>query len=951
MKRCFALLLALCLLLSISSPALADNVLRLPSSLKSIDEDAFRGDTSIDEVILPEGLETLGSGAFGESSLKKINLPDSLTEIADDALPSPGIITVTATEGTDAYNWAVDKGYIVPEGSVVINETNFPDENFRDYVSDNFDTDENGTLSASEIAAVKSIDVSGSNVSDLTGIEHFSALRSLDTGDCWITNLDLSANAALEQLNSCQSWSLNISGCPNLLTAIKSGVRTDNSYRSRVTYAYNGELGNFRLTCGSDFYNVICLGTDPAEFEVFLVEENVGQGFPDGIVKEAVAGVVRWASSDPEVATVEGESVYGHEKDGPAVLSGYGADDTLQVVLHVFNPYPVATDGEAYYESFRRGLPTAPITLLQDTGYHFRNGQRLMIADFNGHSFTAECASDDCDLTITEENGVTVYACTRVPGNAVSLLRDGVEIAHSNYVSELFPLAKHGDVISLNAEARFEGYRLSPNMSPYGTITLLFNGHGFYRGVTPTIFLGDSCTVLTDEAPDSGFYAVDTDDQGYGKPEVVIDTVGDLYRLRTENAAAIKEFDRTITVNTTDDFSDDPELQALAQNIIGWDTDAHESAETELFVGGLNTSFYNGTITALDQPGKESMGGYNSDHVIIAIIHYTVVEPPAGSVEISAANFPDENFHDYISENFDTDENGTLSAAELAAVEEINCAGMDIADLSGIKFFTALKKLNCGGNPSAGGGALTALDVSGMTALETLEAGANPLQTLNVQGCTALKELYCYFGALSTLDVTGCPALSVLDCRGMNLTALDLTHNRELTSMKCDHNQITSLNLSQNGKLKVLTTGGCPITALDLSQNGALEELDCGGNQLMALDVSHNPALTKLTCAGNQLGTLNLSQNGALRELYCGQNLLTALDVSGHKALVSLGCFQEGALALNITGCPTLVEAYENGLTLADPGPWIPEGATVYTDGTNSVLTIGPNTTVTSNAA
>lgn len=89
MKRSIPLLLVLCLLLSLSSPALADTVLQLPSALKRIEEDAFRGDTSLDEVVLPEAIESLGGGAFAESSLTKINLPDSLTEIADDALPAP----------------------------------------------------------------------------------------------------------------------------------------------------------------------------------------------------------------------------------------------------------------------------------------------------------------------------------------------------------------------------------------------------------------------------------------------------------------------------------------------------------------------------------------------------------------------------------------------------------------------------------------------------------------------------------------------------------------------------------------------------------------------------------------------------------------------------------------------------------------------------------------------
>ena len=48
------------------------------------------------------------------------------------------------------------------EGDVAINETNFPDSNFRDYVSKNFDADNNGFLSQSECDNVEKINISQS---------------------------------------------------------------------------------------------------------------------------------------------------------------------------------------------------------------------------------------------------------------------------------------------------------------------------------------------------------------------------------------------------------------------------------------------------------------------------------------------------------------------------------------------------------------------------------------------------------------------------------------------------------------------------------------------------------------------------------------------------------------------------------------------------------------------
>jgi hypothetical protein len=48
--------------------------------------------------------------------------------------------------------------------SVEINETNFPDENFREYVKSSFDKDGDGVLSAEEIAAVTEINIENKKI-------------------------------------------------------------------------------------------------------------------------------------------------------------------------------------------------------------------------------------------------------------------------------------------------------------------------------------------------------------------------------------------------------------------------------------------------------------------------------------------------------------------------------------------------------------------------------------------------------------------------------------------------------------------------------------------------------------------------------------------------------------------------------------------------------------------
>ena len=82
-----SMLLAICLFATGCLPAMADDLV-LPASLKTIGDSAFEGDMSLDEVILQEGVETIGSRAFADTSITHIYLPASLTSLAKDAYTS-----------------------------------------------------------------------------------------------------------------------------------------------------------------------------------------------------------------------------------------------------------------------------------------------------------------------------------------------------------------------------------------------------------------------------------------------------------------------------------------------------------------------------------------------------------------------------------------------------------------------------------------------------------------------------------------------------------------------------------------------------------------------------------------------------------------------------------------------------------------------------------------------
>ena len=91
------------------------------------------------------------------------------------------------------------------EEEVAIDESNFPNKTFRNYIQKVFDKDNNDFFSADEIAAVTELtfqypddpNTGVAGITSLKGIEYFTALTSLDCSYQDLTELDLSRNTGL----------------------------------------------------------------------------------------------------------------------------------------------------------------------------------------------------------------------------------------------------------------------------------------------------------------------------------------------------------------------------------------------------------------------------------------------------------------------------------------------------------------------------------------------------------------------------------------------------------------------------------------------------------------------------------------------------------------------------------------------------------------------------------
>ena len=341
--------------------------------------------------------------------------------------------------------------------------------------------------------------------------------------------------------------------------------------------------------------------------------------------------------------------------------------------------------------------------------------------------------------------------------------------------------------------------------------------------------------------------------------------------------------------------------------------------------------------------------------------------PGSDAILIGNANFPDANFCDYVSSNFDSNNDKFLTVDERYGATAINVDGKSISSLQGVELFTNLTKLECNNNK---------------------------LQTLDVRNNKSLKELYCSQNKLTELNVKNNQKLIVLSCFDNQLNELNLSWNTELENLSCGRNKLTSLSVKNNTKLATLDIEGNSITGIAMtdlvvslpyrtstgdgvfhvsnSENTTDNEMTWNevyratykGWQVMywvgdgwvsypgsdavkinetnfpdenfrayvgqkSIDADQDGFLNQQEIADVKLidvrysGISDLTGIGiftALTELYCDGNSLTSLDVSNFTALTELSCYGNSLTSLDVSNntALTYLDCSGNNLTSLD---------------------------------
>ncbi len=339
------------------------------------------------------------------------------------------------------------------------------------------------------------------------------------------------------------------------------------------------------------------------------------------------------------------------------------------------------------------------------------------------------------------------------------------------------------------------------------------------------------------------------------------------------------------------------------------------------------------------------------------------------------AYVPDDNFEQALKDmGYDSgilDNYVEVTVTGIDQLTSLDISNLNIIDLTGIEYFTALTDLTCRNNQ------LTSLDLSGNSALVNLYCDTNQLTSLNVGKNPALKYLDCSINQLTNLGISQNSILENLVCINNELGSLNLSKNTKLKTLLCSGNQLTSLNVKNANNTSItnfdsknnpnltciqvddVTYSSTNWTDIDASSSfnedcssvyltfvpdnnfeqalidlgydtGALDDYvpTVNINTITNLTVFNKNisdltgiedfvALTFLDCRTNNLTSLDLSQNTALSLLSCGSNQLTSLNTSQNIALTALDCSNNQLISLDVSQNNALTSLFcsDNQLT------------------------------------
>jgi Leucine-rich repeat (LRR) protein len=891
--------------------------------------------SSIADLIGIQGFTALTTLNCSGNLVKKIDLSKNTAMATLNCSSNPTLICIQVANVAAAGNWTTTKDATAIFSLDCTIYTLIPDAKFEDkLIALRIDKDgKNGKVATESIATVTSLELYGSSITDLTGIQDFKALTYLECGANQLKSLDVSKNVALTTLYCYNNQLTSLDVSKNV--ALKS-LYCNSNQLTTLDISKNVALTSFG--CDSNKLTNLNLKNGKNTFlKDITISNNPNLGCI--VVDDVTYSNTNWSS----------------RKDSFAFYSPFECSTITKIPDSKFEDKLIAlnidTDGK---NGLVLNSSIAAITSL--------NVSNSTIADLTGiQGFTAlttlNCSGNLVKkIDLSKNTAIAALNCSNNPtliciqvanvaaaGNWTTTKDATASFSLDCTIYTLIPDAKFEEkLIALgidkdgkNGKVATESIASITSLEVYGSSFTDLTGIQDFKALTyldcrsnqlKTLDVSKNIALTTLYFSSNQITTID-----------VSKNIALTYLNCYNNQLTTLDVSKNVALTYLSCYNNQLTTLDVSKNVALTSFDCSPNKLTSLNLkNGKNTLLTNSNIDLSSNPDLRCIVvddvAYSNTNWATKKDAFAFFSPYDCA---TITKIPDTKFEDkLIALGIDTDgKNGVVLNASIAAITSLNVSNSTIADLTGIQGFTALTTLNCSGN------LVKKIDLSKNTAMATLNCANNPtltcIQVANVaatanwattKDATASFSLDCTIFTLipdakfeekliaigidrdgkngkvdtesivsltslnvsssSIADLTGIQdfkALTSLNCSSNQLKTLDVSKNLAFKSLTCNSNQLTSLNVSNNVALTSLSCDNNQLTSLDISKNVALTSLGCYENKLTTLDVSKNVALSYLSAYSNQLSTLDVSKNVALTSLYCGSNKLTSLNLKNGK--------------------------------------------------------------------
>lgn len=772
-----------------------------------------------------------------------------------------------------------------------------PDTNFENalYILGLDDIQNDNQVPTTNIESLLSLDVSNSNINDLTGIEYFTSLTSLIANNNNITTVDLSNNTTLTAVDFQNNalGVLNVSLLANLvsLDASNNQLFSLNIQNGNNTNFTNFDAtGNTDLTCvlvddDSDVPAVFSNNVDvqtlfndadctmytaipDANFEGILWDLGYDDIDGDGQVpKDLIYGITSLTINGKSIADLTGieDFVLLERLDcySNNIISLDVSKNTNLRYLGVYNNELTSLDLSANVALEEIYCQSNDLTSLDISGLtnlirldcdsnelnnlNIRSNIALEYIDFGNNDFTAIDISNNVNLV--ELRGYDNSLLTTLDlTNNISLEKINLNDCQFTDID----LSANTQLLELDLSRNFFSSIDLTNNTLLTELDLEDNGLN-------TIDLSKNTALVEVDMGENNFTSLHFPDNN----NLTDINVEENSLLTTITFGSLPNLEEIITddcIISTIDVSGLTSLKKLdiRDNQLTYLDLSENKALTSIFVNRNELTYLN-MQNGMNRDVFTFNASNNDDLVCIVVDDATYSAANWLSVDAGITfstttcghvQIPDANFEAAL-EALGYDDitgDGQVPVSLIENVTTLDVQGENISDLTGIKAFVALQDLNIAGN------SIVDLDISNMSNLQLLDAQAGITTSLDASNTPNLETIHAYESNISSINLTGATALKELNVYRTNIKGLDVTESILLEKIQAfEMPSLKTINLTGLIALKELQLFRNDVEILDLSTNTALEIVVVYETSLRSLNLKNgtNTQVTTFNAINN----------------------------------------------------------------------------------------------------